>query len=53
MEEIVSNPNYVWYSDNVIITRYRSQIKNEDSEMRKKGFLKIYDCGNKVWIYQK
>lgn len=48
----ISSPNYVWtdvYGD--VKTRYQTQMKNEDERMRSMDYFKVYDCGNKVWVY--
>lgn len=47
-------PNYVWCNDkNEIFTRYQTQMKNEVAIMQGKGFFRIYNCGNKIWILKK
>ena len=47
-------PNYIWWkSDNDYKTRYQCQMKDEKEIMRSQGYAKVYDCGNKVWIYKK
>ena len=49
-----SDPNYIWWkSDNDYKTRYQCQMKNEKEIMLSKGYVRVYDCGNKVWIYKK
>ena len=49
-----SDPNYIWWkSDDDYKTRYQCQMKNEKEIMLSKGYARVYDCGNKVWIYKK
>ena len=49
----ISNPNYIWYKQNDIKTRYQCQMKNENKIMTESGYIKICDCGNGVWYYTK
>lgn len=49
----ISPPNYVWTNGSEILSRYKCQMKNENKIMTDKGFYKIYDCGNQVWIFTK
>ena len=59
----ISEPNYVWCRGNIILTRYQCQKHklleqgyegNSESEiMHNRGYFKIYDCGNKVWIWNR
>jgi hypothetical protein len=50
----ISRPGYVWWlKDNEYKTRYQTMMINETKIMTEKGYIKIYDCGNKVWIYKK
>lgn len=56
----ITPPNYVWCNGHEILSRYKCQkhklLKqgyNDSSEieiMHKRGYYRIYDCGNKVWI---
>lgn len=50
----VSAPNYVWYrsSSDKILTRYQTQMKNERETMESQGYRRIYDSGNKIWVYK-
>ncbi len=48
-----TKPNYVWCKNRQILTRYQCQIKNEEQVMTGRGYYKIYNCGNKVWVYTK
>lgn len=55
-----SEPNYVWIRGNTVLSRYQTQkhklIKmgftgdTEDTIMKERGFLKLYDCGNYVFV---
>lgn len=48
----ISKPNYVWCnSSGNVLSRYQCQMKNEVDTMTKRGYWRVYDCGNKVWIY--
>jgi len=57
-----TNPDYVWFKSGKIVPRYQAQkhrlLKQSlqgDSEadiMHGIGFYRIYDCGNKVWVYK-
>lgn len=50
----ISAPNYVWYrsENDSILTRYQTQMKNEVETMESQGYKKIYDSGNKIWVYK-
>lgn len=49
----ISVPNYVWVDrTGKTLTRYQTQIKNEVPTMQEQGFYRIYDCGNKVWVWR-
>ena len=57
----ISEPNYVWCKDVDILTRYQCQkhklleqgyIGNSEVDiMHDRGYYRIYDCGNKVWVW--
>lgn len=47
----VSKPNYVWLKDDVVLTRYQCQMKDEVKNLSNLGFSQVFDCGNKVWVY--
>jgi len=57
----ISEPNYVWCNHNNILTRYQCQKHklleqgfNGESEvdiMHTRDYYRIYDCGNKVWVW--
>lgn len=59
----ISSPNYVWIKQNEVLSRYACQkhklIKDysdfgstEVEIMTNRGYNRIYDCGNKVWIWE-
>lgn len=49
-----ADPNYIWWkSDDDYKTRYQCQMVNERIIMESNGYIKIYDCGNKVWVFRK
>lgn len=49
-----ADPNYIWWkSDDDYKTRYQCQMVNERVIMESNGYIKIYDCGNKVWVFRK
>lgn len=49
-----AEPNYIWWrSDDDYKTRYQCQMVNERIIMESNGYIKIYDCGNKVWVFIK
>ena len=58
----ISEPNYVWCKSGKILTRYQCQkhklleqgyTGNSESDiMHNLGYYRIFDCGNKVWIWQ-
>ena len=59
--ESISEPNYVWCNGHETLSRYKCQkhklleqgyTGNSEVEiMHKRGYYRIYDCGNKVWIF--
>lgn len=50
----ISKPSYVWYRSHLpVLSRYKTQIKNEIKEMHSKKYNRIFDCGNNVWSYEK
>lgn len=50
----ISNPSYVWWLDNNnVLTRYNTQIKNENNILRNRSYVKIYDGGVKTWVFRK
>ena len=49
-------PNYVWIPERnsvIYLTRYQTQMKDEVKIMHEKGYYRVYDCGNKVWVYNR
>ena len=49
-----TEPNYVWwYNEDIYKSRYQTMMINEAEIMHNDGYVRIYDCGNKVWIYKK
>lgn len=48
----ISRPNYVWLGREDIKTRYQVQMEKERETMEAKGYLQIFDAGNKVWIFK-
>ena len=51
----ISTPNYVWINLNNrdVKTRYQTKMKNENETMHNMNYVKVCDCGTKVWIYTK
>ena len=60
---LISEPNYVWCKGYDVLSRYQCQKHklleqgyegNTESEiMHNLGYYKIYDCGNKVWVWKR
>ena len=58
----LSAPNYVWHYGHTVLSRYQCQKhklteyyhlgKTEDEIMKNRGYSKIFDCGNLVWIWK-
>ena len=56
-----SEPNYVWFKKDKVLTRYQCQKhklleqgfdgKSEIDIMHNRNYYRIYDCGNKVWVF--
>lgn len=44
--ESITSPSYVWVKGTKVLSRYQTQIKNENKTMRDNGFLKIYKSGS-------
>lgn len=44
-------PNYVWAKEYEVKSRYQCQMKNEREHMEALGFLRVYDCGSKKWVW--
>ena len=51
----ITKPNYRWVNlkTNESISRYATQMKDEDVIMKNEGYLKNYDCGNYEFIWKK
>lgn len=49
----ISPPNYVWCNGKEVLPRYRTQMRNEAQIMKEQNYWRIYDCGNKVWVYKR
>lgn len=51
----ITSPNYRWVSlkTNESINRYSTQIKDENIIMKEKGYVKNYDCGNYVFLWNR
>ena len=57
----LSSPNYVWCNGNTTLSRYQTQKHkliaegytgtSETEIMIERGFYRIYDCGNDVWVW--
>lgn len=57
-----SEPNYVWVKGNTVLSRYQTQKHKllkmgfrgdtEESIMRERGFFKLYDCGNYIFLME-
>lgn len=57
----ISSPNYIWFKGLETLSRYQCQkhlltdyqyLGNTENEiMHNRGYLKLYDCGNKVWVW--
>lgn len=57
-------PNYVWVNHGFVLSRYQCQKHKliaggfgslgttEDSIMKARGFVKVYDCGNRIHIWR-
>ena len=60
-ENAISTPDYIWYKSSKILTRYQCQKhklvnqgykgNSEADIMHNLGYYRIYDCGNKVWVW--
>ena len=57
----ISEPNYVWCNHTDVLSRYQCQKhklvaqgfngKSEVDIMHNRDYYRIYDCGNKVWVW--
>lgn len=48
----VSDPNYVWTDGEQVLTRYQTQMKGERQVMSERGFVRVFDCGNRVFVWE-
>ena len=58
----ITEPNYVWCKGYNILSRYQCQKhkliqegykgNSESDIMHNRGYYRIYDCGNKVWVWK-
>lgn len=49
----ISKPNYVWWrKGSEVKSRYSCQMKDEEKTMHEQGYKRIFDSGNKVWLYE-
>lgn len=48
-----TEPNYVWIKGNLVLSRYQTQIKNENTTMTSNGFIKLYKCGSIRYEWKK
>lgn len=58
----LTKPNYIWINKNIILTRYQTQKhillkqgykgSSEVDIMHNRGFIRVYDCGNKVYEWR-
>lgn len=51
----LSPPNYIWWNtrNGTVKSRYQCQMKNEVQVMHGQGYIRIFDCGNAVWVLNK
>jgi hypothetical protein len=45
----ISKPSYKWVKDKETLSRFETQMVNEDFIMRQRGYLKVYDSGNEIF----
>jgi hypothetical protein len=58
--ERITDPGYVWCKGNDVLSRYQCQKhkllaqgfkgNSEKEIMEVRGYFRVFDCGNKVWI---
>lgn len=48
----ITKPGYVWTNNKECLTRYQTQIDNEDSVMKDKGYHKIYKSGSMIYLWE-
>jgi hypothetical protein len=59
----ISDLGYVWINKNHVLSRYQCQKhkllkqgfegSSEAEIMENRGYKRVFDCGNKVWVWQK
>jgi len=49
----ITDPGYVWIKGNKVLSRYQTQIKNENDIMTSNGFIKVYKCGSIKFLWHK
>lgn len=51
----ITKPDYVWVHPESlkVLTRYQTQMKNEIQTMTERGYLRVFGCGNKIWVYKR
>jgi len=49
----ISDPGYVWTNFREVLTRYKTQMENERQTMTDRGYARLYDCGNRVYVWTK
>lgn len=50
----ISPPNYRWVNaKEEVLTRYQTQMKDEAEIMQERGYWRVFDCGNKVWVFNR
>lgn len=50
----ISPPNYHWVNAREeTLTRYQTQMKDEVKIMQERGFWRVFDCGNRVWVFNR
>ena len=49
----LTTPNYVWWNNDeqLLLSRYQTQMKDENIIMRDNNYVKIFDCGNNKYIW--
>jgi hypothetical protein len=58
----ITDPDYVWIKSDQVLSRYQCQKhkllaqghrgSSEREIMEKQGYLRVFSCGNKVWVFQ-
>ena len=47
----ITSPNYVWVRGTDVRSRYQGQMPSESAEMRSAGYIRVHDCGSKLWLW--